>query len=91
MNASSQSRVLGVLFAGRNAKDSEDDILYLAVNAHWEPKTVRLLDLPQGRCWHLLADTFREPSTAGEWGEEPQVGGSIKLEPRSVSVLIGRA
>ena len=89
MNTSPQARTLGALFAGRDESGQEDDILYLAVNAHWEPRRVRLPDLPQGRCWRLLADTFREPSTAEEWGEEPQAGGMVELGPRSVLVLIG--
>ncbi|MCI8441435.1 MAG: glycogen debranching protein GlgX [Provencibacterium sp.] len=90
MNASPQARTLGVLFTGRDAEDREDDILYLAINAHWENRRLRLPDLPQGRCWRLLVDTFREPSTELDWGEQPQVGGCLELNPRSVAVLIGR-
>ena len=90
MNPSPRARTLGALFAGRDAADAADDILFLAINAHWEPKSMRLPDPPEGRQWRILVDTFREPSTAQEWGEEPAAGGRLELGPRSVAVLIAR-
>ena len=90
MNPSPRARTLGALFAGREKEDMPDDILFLAIHAHWEPKIIQLPDLPDGRQWHLLVHTSREPSTAQEWGEEPATGGQLEMGPRSVAVLIAR-
>ena len=34
-----------------------DDIVYLLVNAYWEPVQVRLPELPRPLLWHMAVNT----------------------------------
>lgn len=79
------SRMIGVMFAGRDSQDRED-ILYLGINAYWETVEVELPRLPEGFSWIALADTSR--------GVEAIVREKIRLDqrryvlnPRSVCVF----
>ncbi len=69
----------------------EDDIVYVAVNAHWEARTIQLPRLPACLSWRMAIDTARP------FGEDiferpadmPRTGRQVTLEPRSVMVLLG--
>ncbi|SDC28032.1 glycogen operon protein [Pelagirhabdus alkalitolerans] len=84
-----EERVIGVMLAGRNLEDTEDDLAYIAINAHWESHTVELPMLPNHLKWHLAVNTDK-----GE-GEEcfcdisdmPVVEHTIELAYRSVIIL----
>ena len=78
-----ETRQIGVLFAGRDAADENDDILLLALNMHWEPHTQQLPAPPQGFCWHLVLHTSEENPFA------PAGFNSVLLEmgPRSAAVF----
>ena len=52
-----QSGTLCVLFAGNREDTGEDDVIYLAINAHWEETVVRLPALPSGFGWGVIVDT----------------------------------
>lgn len=45
------NKVLGVLYAGRLPDDSEDDVVYMAINAYWEKQQIRLPALSGGLAW----------------------------------------
>lgn len=47
------NKVLGVLFAGRLPDDSDDDVVYIAINAYWEKQQIRLPALSGGLAWGL--------------------------------------
>jgi len=70
-----------------------DETIYLACNAHWEPRSFELPRLPPGRSWRRFVDTSREPGDdALEPGAEAPVTPerSYAVGPRSVVVLVGR-
>jgi isoamylase len=87
-----ETRVLGVMFAGWNKEDDgNDDIVYIAINAHWEKQYVRLPDLPADLEWRIAVNTAMP---AGQdfiesVDEMPQVGEGIELAPRSAAILLG--
>ncbi len=87
-----ETRVLGVLFAGRNERQSEDEILYLLLNTHWETHTALLPDPPFGWQWTQVVDTSRP--TGEDIIEMPErmkpVRGSVIAEPRSVQLLLAQ-
>lgn len=56
----SDSKMIGILFAGRLPDDTADDIVYLAVNVYWEPLTVTLPSLQEPLKWHLAVNTAEE-------------------------------
>ncbi len=79
-----QTRQIGVLFTGRNGDDSADDLVLLAVNAHWEPHRQVLPDLPAGMRWSLVLHTAcSDPFAAGDLFR----GNSLEIGPRSVAVF----
>ena len=84
----SETRQLGILFTGRDAKDERDDFVFLALNMHWEPHQQELPSLPVGFEWRLMADTAAPDPLAQQGG----LGGMpLTLTPRSVQVLVGES
>ena len=70
-----------------------DETIYLAANAHWEPRSFELPRLPAGKSWRRFVDTSLAP------GDDALVPGaevalasarSQVVGPRSVVVLVGR-
>ena len=51
------NRVLGILFAGREEGAEYDDVIYMVINAHWEPCEIRLPALRAGLSWGICIDT----------------------------------
>lgn len=49
--------VAGVLFAGYDADAARDDIVFLAINVHWEAHNIQVPHLPEGLCWHFAVNT----------------------------------
>ena len=83
------SKMMGVLFAGRLPDDTADDIVYLAVNVYWEPLTVTLPPLPNPLKWHLAVNTAQEDSRKiYPAGHMPVMNDpSFRLGARSVAVF----
>ena len=46
------THVIGILFAGRNEAD-KDDLVFLAINAHWEQQNLQLPDIPNKTFWNV--------------------------------------
>jgi glycogen operon protein len=86
---SAESRVLAM----QVLPTSSDETIYLAANAHWEPKAFELPKLPAGKSWRRFVDTSLPPGDdALEPGAEAPLASqrSCALGPRSVVVLVGR-
>jgi glycogen operon protein len=70
-----------------------DETIYLAANAHWEPKAFELPRLPAGQSWRRFVDTSLP---AGDDALEPGAETPLASErsqavgPRSLVVLVGR-
>ena len=88
-NLSYESRVLGIMLAGRNEADDEDDIIFIAINAYWEKQNMTLPDLPKGLEWRMVANTALPEGSdfAQSIDEMIKVGTKIELESRSVMIL----
>jgi glycogen operon protein len=87
---SSDSRTLAFLLCGRHAKD--DDI-YVAFNMHWDSHIFELPPLPEGKRWHVFANTgCAAPDDVYDVGAEPALPdqGHIFMGPRSALILIGK-
>lgn len=85
------SRTLAVMYCGRYTLEetgSEDDFLYVAYNAGWDPHEYALPALPAGYRWYGALDTAKAPGTdAGPVLLENQRG--FTAEARSVVVIRG--
>lgn len=86
---SAESRLLAVARCGTG----DDDVVYAAMNSHWEAHDLELPALPGGRSWHLFADTGAEaPHDIRTPGAELELenAGKYLIGPRSVVILVGR-
>ena len=90
LDGGQEKRVLGVMFSGRNQDNSEDEIVYLAMNTYWENQTVTLPELPEGMHWRIAVNTSKE--TGEDFIEQVEkmmlAGAKVELESRSTAILI---
>jgi isoamylase len=86
-------RFLGVMLAGRNAADDDDDIIYIAINTYWEKQTGQLPTLPAGYFWKTAVNTANPAGQEfSESADDPaQLHGDIEYEPRSVVIYYAKA
>lgn len=57
------SHAVGILYCENYIEDSpEQELLYLAINMHWEKVELGLPKLRRGRRWNIVMDTSREDS-----------------------------
>ncbi len=83
------SRLIGVMYAGRDEKDTKDDIIFYGMNAYWEPLNMQLPELPCGRKWKVCVNTFL-PYTDGLEPEKQMDythNNNLRIEPRTVVIL----
>jgi glycogen operon protein len=88
-DCSYDNRVLAVMFYD---KHSDNEIIYMGMNMHWEPQEFNLPKLI-GMDWHMFANTaLQYPNDIYEVGQERLLKNQSKLvlEPRSVVILVGR-
>lgn len=86
------TKILRVIYAGRNSDNTKDDIICLAINVFWEEQEFTLPKIPIQMSWLVAVDTGNRylPNSIPSANEEmPQVnGGRIRMIPRSVCVLM---
>jgi len=51
------THMIGIMFAGRNAEDTTDDIVFYCMNSYWEPLTLQLPSLSNGMQWKVVVNT----------------------------------
>ena len=93
MEPDSSTRVLRVMYAGRNSKNTGDDLVLLAVNVFWEPQEFYLPDLPHPMEWFLEADSAKTILPGGIPTDKGAVlieNCHVRMEPRSTMVLIAK-
>ncbi|MCY4248804.1 MAG: glycogen debranching protein GlgX [Chloroflexi bacterium] len=86
---SHESRCLGLLFCGANGRQ----LVYIIVNAHWQPTRVQLPRLGRSQRWHTAVNTaLTPPDDSYAPGEEPPLldQSTQRIGARSVVVLLGR-
>ena len=92
---SHDSRQLAVLFCGTSkpGRTLPGDVIYVIMNAHWEPARFELPRLPQKIRWHLVVDTNAQPpNDSYPPGQEVflEQQEAIIAGPRSVVILLGQ-
>lgn len=90
MGVDENSKILRIIFAGRNEENTKDDIVCLAVNVFWEEQEFTLPVLPLGMHWKVAADTGLKnmSSVFPKSGEtvEPE-GNTVRMLERSVCIF----
>lgn len=82
-----ETRTIGVMFAGKDEDTGQDDVVYLAVNAYWEPRRIVLPLVPIECYWIPVVDTGRGPAAIID-GEEILDRREYVCAPRSVAVFV---
>ena len=88
-DTSAQSHVACVLFAGYDEAAQREDLVYIAVNAHWEAAHLTLPALPERYQWHIAVNTGDARQQTFPEGSMPLAGEHLLLGERSVIVLTG--
>lgn len=73
-----ETKVLGIMYAGYDCEKKEDDIVFFAINVHWEDQQITLPQLPDNKEWKLYVYT-------GEHAIKRE-GACCTLEPRTIAV-----
>jgi glycogen operon protein len=86
-----RSKILRIVYAGRNRETQSDDIVCLALNIYWEAQICELPELSSHLIWKLEADTSMDYLPQGI--PDPKVpyelrGNRICMAPRSSMILI---
>ena len=79
-----QTKVIAAMYAGYDSEKGQDDIVYVIINAFWEPVEVTLPTLPAGMEWKMAVDTGNEKKG---FYEEPVVIGQSEIVMRERSVM----
>ncbi len=79
----SNHHYVGIMFAGKNHR-GDDELVYLALNAYWEPQTIELPAPPQGYGWFVAVDTYKEDSIMQE---RLSVNGPTQIMERTAMVM----
>ncbi len=90
MGADGYTKVLRIIYAGRNAENTQDDIVCLAVNTFWEEQEFTLPSLADGKSWRMAVDTSGRhfPAFIPEDGEPKAfTGNTLQIPARSVYIL----
>lgn len=83
-----ETHLIGIMYAGRNESDTEDDIIFYAVNSYWEPLPLRLPELPQGFHWKIVANTNCEYSDSIDPAEQTEyTWNQVQMPSRSTVIL----
>lgn len=82
------SRLIGIMYSGRNDEDTGDDIVFYAMNAYWEQLHMQLPKLHGGLQWKVCANTFVEYDDEKNVEELTEFSNNyLTMPPRSVVVL----
>lgn len=84
------SRLIGVMYAGRDEEDTRDDIVFYGINAYWETLYMQLPELPNGLQWKVCVNTFVEYEDGKDMEPltEFYYKKRVTMPPRTVVVLV---
>jgi len=87
------ARTLAVSFAGYDRESGRDDLVYVAVNTHWQDVTITLPNLNRRGAWYLSVNTCGDGQGRYFYreGEETRIDHEFIMRPRSVCVFTGRS
>lgn len=85
-----KTKLIGIMYAGRNEEDTEDDIVFYCMNAYWEPLVMQLPMLPNGKHWHVDTNTNAEYFDGEDFTEKTELLGvnTIRVPARTTIILV---
>lgn len=85
----SETKLLGILYAGYDITKKKEDLVYLALNVYWEDQTFSLPKLPSSLQWFLYADTS-DPDSSCHLEGQLITQSCYLLKKRSVALFFGK-
>ena len=83
------THLIGIMYAGRNADDTDDDMIFYGMNAYWEPLEMRLPSLPESYHWKLVVNTFCEYQDGADFEAQTQGDQTrVRVPERSTVILL---
>lgn len=85
-----KTKLIGIMYAGRNEEDTEDDIVFYCMNAYWEPLVMQLPVLPNGKHWHVDTNTNAEYFDGEDFTAKTELLGvnTIRVHARTTIILV---
>lgn len=85
-----KTKFIGIMYAGRNEEDTEDDIVFYCMNAYWEPLVMQLPVLPNGKHWHVDTNTNAEYFDGEDFTAKTELLGvnTIRVPARTTIILV---
>lgn len=85
-----KTKLIGIMYAGRNEEDKEDDIVFYCMNAYWEPLVMQLPVLPNGKHWHVDTNTNAEYFDGEDFTAKTELLGvnTIRVHARTTIILV---
>lgn len=85
-----KTKLIGIMYAGRNEEDTEDDIVFYCMNAYWEPLVMQLPVLPNGKHWHVDTNSNAEYFDGEDFTAKTELLGvnTIRVPARTTIILV---
>lgn len=85
-----KTKLIGIMYAGRNEEDTEDDMVFYCMNAYWEPLVMQLPVLPNGKHWHVDTNTNAEYFDGEDFTAKTELLGvnTIRVPARTTIILV---
>lgn len=85
-----KTKLIGIMYAGRNEEDTEDDIVFYCMNAYWEPLVMQLPVLPNRKHWHVDTNTNAEYFDGEDFTTKTELLGvnTIRVPARTTIILV---
>ena len=84
------THLIGIMFAGRNAEDTCDDLVMYCMNSYWEPLSMQLPILTNGMEWSVKVNTNCEYEDGKDFNLYTEKLGphTIQIPARTTIVLV---
>ena len=84
----SSGGVICVMYAAYSKQKGHDDIIYVAINAHWEDREIHLPDPPEDMLWELIVDTGADDKVYFRNRPLPLNATTWHLKYRSICIFV---
>lgn len=78
---------IGVFYAGYDRDERKEDLVYIAIHAHWQTRVIQLPKLPAHYTWGVVVNTGTEETFYNEL-YMPEISGDFLMKERSVAVFV---
>ena len=82
------TKLVGIMYAGRSEDGSKDDVIFYGINVYWEPLMMQLPEPPGGTYWKICVNTYEEYEDGKDFSIQSEVNNRLVIQPRTAVVLV---